>query len=31
MTEITLKLYGIPEAISAAVCSFPSLEAAVNT
>ncbi len=30
MTEITLKLYGIPEAISAAVCSFPSLEAAVN-
>ena len=31
MTEITLRLYGIPEAISAAVCSFPSLEAAVNT
>ena len=31
MTEITLKLYGIPEAISAAVCSFPSLEAAVDT
>ncbi|MCB1806189.1 MAG: FAD-binding oxidoreductase, partial [Candidatus Competibacteraceae bacterium] len=24
-------LYGIPEAISAAVCSFPSVEAAVNT
>ena len=23
MTEITLKLYGIPEAMSAAVCSFP--------
>ena len=31
MTEITLKLYGIPEAISAAVCAFPSLEAAVDT
>ncbi|MDE0201740.1 MAG: FAD-binding protein, partial [Rhodospirillaceae bacterium] len=31
MTEITLRLYGIPEAISAAVCSFPSLETAVNT
>jgi D-lactate dehydrogenase (cytochrome) len=31
ITEITLKLYGIPEAISAAVASFPSLEAAVNT
>ena len=31
MTEITLKLYPLPEAISAAVCSFPSIEAAVNT
>jgi D-lactate dehydrogenase (cytochrome) len=31
MTEITLKLYPLPEAISAAVCSFPSIEAAVRT
>jgi D-lactate dehydrogenase (cytochrome) len=31
MTEITLKLYPLPEAISAAVCSFPSIEAAVCT
>jgi D-lactate dehydrogenase (cytochrome) len=31
ITEITLRLYGIPEAMSAAVASFPSLEAAVNT
>jgi len=31
ITEITLKLYGIPEAISSAVCSFPTLEGAVNT
>ncbi|MBF0277198.1 MAG: FAD-binding protein [SAR324 cluster bacterium] len=31
ITEIQLRLYGIPEAISAAVCSFPTLEAAVNT
>lgn len=31
ITEVTLRLYGIPEAISAAVCSFPSLEDAVNT
>ena len=30
MTEITLKLYPLPEAISAAVCSFPSIEAAVR-
>jgi len=30
ITELTLKLYGIPEAISAAVCSFPSVEAACN-
>ncbi|QFT58892.1 putative FAD-linked oxidoreductase [Sulfitobacter sp. THAF37] len=28
ITEITLKLQGIPEAISAARCSFPTLEAA---
>jgi len=31
MTEITLKLYPLPEAVSAAVCSFPSIEAAVHT
>ena len=31
ITEITLKLYPLPEAISAAVCSFPSIEAAVHT
>jgi D-lactate dehydrogenase (cytochrome) len=31
MTEITLRLYPQPEAVSAAVCSFPSLAAAVNT
>ncbi|HEY1798744.1 MAG TPA: FAD-linked oxidase C-terminal domain-containing protein [Stellaceae bacterium] len=31
ITEVTLKLYGIPEAISAAVCAFPTIEAAVDT
>lgn len=31
ITEVTLRLYGIPEAISSAVCPFPSLEDAVNT
>ena len=31
ITEITLKLYPLPEAISAATCSFPSIEAAVRT
>ena len=31
ITEITLRLYGIPEAISAAVCAFPSVADAVNT
>ena len=30
MTELTLKLYPLPEAISAATCSFPSIEAAVR-
>ena len=31
ITEIQLRLYGIPEAISSAVCSFPTLEGAVKT
>ena len=31
ITEVTVRLYGIPEAISAAVCDFPTIEDAVNT
>ena len=31
ITAITLRIYPLPEAISAAICSFPSLEAAVRT
>jgi D-lactate dehydrogenase (cytochrome) len=31
ITELTLKLAGIPEAISAGHCRFPSVEAACNT
>ena len=31
ITEITVRLYGMPEAMSAAVVSFPSVEAAVET
>jgi D-lactate dehydrogenase (cytochrome) len=31
ITEITLRLYGIPEAMSAAVASFPTIEGAVDT
>jgi D-lactate dehydrogenase (cytochrome) len=31
ITEVQLRLYGIPEAISSAVCSFPTLEGAVMT
>ena len=30
ITEVTLRLAGIPEAISVAVCAFPDLAAAVN-
>jgi D-lactate dehydrogenase (cytochrome) len=30
ITEITLKLYGIPEAISAGICPFPSVRAACD-
>ncbi len=30
MTELTLKLQGIPQAISGGVCPFPSVEAACN-
>lgn len=30
-TEITLRLYPLPEAVSAAICSFPNIEAAVHT
>ncbi len=31
MTEITLKLFPQPEAVSAATCTFPSIDAAVRT
>ena len=31
ITEITVKLYPLPEAVSAAMCSVPSIEAAVRT
>ncbi len=31
ITEIRLRLYGVPEAIAAAVCQFPDLAGAVNT
>jgi len=31
ITELTVRLYGIPAAISAATCSFPSVEVAVKT
>jgi D-lactate dehydrogenase (cytochrome) len=31
ITELTVRLYGIPEAISAAVCAFPNIESAVDT
>ncbi len=31
ITAVTVKLYPLPEAVSAAICSFPSIEAAVRT
>jgi D-lactate dehydrogenase (cytochrome) len=31
ITEVQVRLYGIPEAISAAVCQFPDLKSAVDT
>ena len=31
MTEITLRLYPLPEALLAATCTFPSIDAAVRT
>jgi D-lactate dehydrogenase (cytochrome) len=31
ITEITLKLYPLPESVSAAICHFPSVDAAVRT
>jgi D-lactate dehydrogenase (cytochrome) len=30
MTEVTLKLYPLPEAVSAAICHFPDIAGAVN-
>jgi len=31
ITEVAVRLYGTPQAVSAAVCPFPSLQAAVDT
>ena len=31
ITEVTLRLYGLPEAVSAAVCPFDTMEGAVQT
>jgi D-lactate dehydrogenase (cytochrome) len=31
ITQVTLRLYGVPEAVLAAVCPFPSVAAAVDT
>ncbi|MBK0399679.1 FAD-binding protein [Limibaculum sp. M0105] len=31
ITELTLRLHGVPEAISAATCGFPDMDAAVRT
>lgn len=31
ITEVTLRIYPLPEAVSAAICSFPTVEGAVRT
>ncbi|MDB5895407.1 MAG: 2-hydroxy-acid oxidase [Rhodoferax sp.] len=31
ITEVTVRIYPLPEAISAAICSFPDIESAVRT
>jgi D-lactate dehydrogenase (cytochrome) len=31
ITEVTLRLYGLPEAMSSAICTFESIEGAVDT
>jgi D-lactate dehydrogenase (cytochrome) len=31
ITDVTLRLYGIPDTISAAICSYPTVDAAVQT
>jgi D-lactate dehydrogenase (cytochrome) len=31
ITEVTVRLYPVPEAISSAVCAFPNLQAAIDT
>ncbi len=31
ITEVTLRLYGVPESMASAVCSFDSLEGAIDT
>jgi D-lactate dehydrogenase (cytochrome) len=31
ITQLTLRLHGIPQAISAAICAFPDVESACNT
>src|SRR5213593_276139 len=31
ITEVTLRLYGIPDSISSAVCAFPSIEGAIQS
>lgn len=31
ITEVTLRVYGIPEAMASAVCSFDTIEGAINT